>query len=94
MENDIRPNDLPLIYQQLAMVIGFENVIKLGKEYGGEPVYLPKLDLCLAKVKKRKILEEFNGGNYGELSRKYKVTSSWVREITRKHRHEKATNVG
>ncbi|MCE7913065.1 MAG: hypothetical protein DCC43_16160 [Candidatus Brocadia sp.] len=74
MENDIRPNDLPLTYQQIARVIGIENAVKLGKELGGEQFYLPKLDICLARVKKRKIIEEFKGGNYGALAWKYGVT--------------------
>ncbi|KKO20915.1 MAG: hypothetical protein DCC43_11955 [Candidatus Brocadia sp.] len=94
MENDIRPNDLPAYYQQIAKVIGIENAIKLGKEFGGEQFYLPKLDICLARVKKRKIIEEFKGGNYGALAGKYGVTSAWVRQIIREHRREKATNVG
>lgn len=94
MENDIRPNDLPSTYQQIARVIGIENAVKLGKELGGEPFYLPKLDICLARVKRRNLIKEFNGGNYGELAKKYGVTSTWVRQIIRKHRREKATNVG
>ncbi|TVL96027.1 MAG: hypothetical protein CV087_23985 [Candidatus Brocadia sp. WS118] len=94
MENDIRPNDLPPVYQQIARVIGIENTVKLGKEFGGEPFYLPKLDTCLARVKRRKIIEECKGGNYGELARKYGVTSSWVREIVREHKRKKVSNVG
>lgn len=94
MENDIRPNDLSPAYQQIARVIGIGNAVKLGKELGGEPFYLPKLDICLARVKKRKIIEEFRGGNYGELARKYGVTSSWVREIIREHKRKKVSNVG
>ncbi|RIJ91097.1 MAG: hypothetical protein DB853_09125 [Candidatus Brocadia sp.] len=78
MENEIRLDDLPPTYQQIAMVIGIENVVKLGRELGGEQFYLPKLDVCLARVKKRKIIEEFKGGNYGV----------WVREIIKKHRRE------
>ncbi len=27
MENDIRPNDLPSTYQQIARVIGIENAV-------------------------------------------------------------------
>ncbi|MDL1936608.1 hypothetical protein FBQ80_13695 [Candidatus Brocadia sp. AMX2] len=48
MENEIRLDDLPPTYQQIAMVIGIENVVKLGRELGGEQFYLPKLDVCLA----------------------------------------------
>lgn len=94
MENDIRLEDLPSTYQQIARVIGIENVIKLGKELGGESFYLPKLDVCLARVRERKVVEEFKGGNYVELGRKYGVTSFWVRKIIKKHRREKVSNVG
>jgi Mor family transcriptional regulator len=94
MENDIRLEDLHPTYQQIARVIGIENVVKLGKELGGEQFYLPKLDICLFKVKERKIIEEFKGGNYGELARKYGVTSFWVRKIIKKHRRKKVSNVG
>ncbi len=94
MENDIRLDDLHPTYQQIAKVIGIENVIKLGRELGGESFYLPKLDVCLARVKERKIVEEFKGDNYMELGRKYGVTSAWVRKIIKKHRRNKVLNAG
>lgn len=94
MENDIELGDLPFTYQQIARVIGIENSIKLGKELGGEQFYLPKLDICLSRVRERKIVEEFHGDNYRELGRKYGVTSFWVRKIIQKHRRKKASKVG
>lgn len=94
MENDIRLDDLHPTYQQIVRVIGIENTVKLGKELGGEQFYLPKLDMCLARVKKRKIIEEFKGGNYKELAMKYRVTSFWVRDIIKEHRRKKVLNAG
>lgn len=94
MENEIRLDDLHPTYQQIARVIGIENVVKLGNEFGGESFYLPKLDVCLGIVRKRKIIEEFKGGNYVEIARKYGVTSAWVRQIIKKHRHKETSNVG
>lgn len=94
MENDIRLEDMQPTYQQIARVIGVENTVKLGRELGGEQFYLPKLDVCLSKVKERKIIEEFKDGNYGALARKYGVTSFWVRKIIKKHRREKVPNAG
>ncbi len=94
MENEIRLDDLHPTYRQIATVIGVENAVKLGRELGGESFYLPKLDICLARVKERRIVEEFKGGNYVELARKYRVTSVWVRNIVKKHRRERASNVG
>lgn len=94
MENDIRPDDLHPTYQQICRVIGIENTMKLGRELGGESFYLPKLDVCLSRVRERKIIEEFKGDNYLELGRKYRVTSAWVRKIIKKHRREKVSNDG
>ncbi|TLD40612.1 MAG: hypothetical protein JETT_3110 [Candidatus Jettenia ecosi] len=94
MENDIRPDDLHPTYQQICRVIGIENTVKLGKELGGEQFYLPKLDMCLARVKKRKIIEEFNGSNYKELAMKHGFTSFWVRYIIKEHRRKKVLNAG
>lgn len=94
MENDIRMEYLPSTYQQIAMVIGIENAVRLGREFGGEPFYLPKLDICLSRVRERKIIEEFKNGNYVELARKYGVTSAWVRRIIKKHRRKKVSSVG
>lgn len=94
MENDIHPGDLHPTYQQIAKVIGTESAIKLGKELGGETFYLPKLNLCLSRVKKRKIIEEFKGGNYKELGSKYGVTSAWIRQIIKEHRRKNVSNIG
>lgn len=94
MENDIRLEDLHPTYQQISKVIGMENTIKLGRELGGETFYLPKLNTCLSMIRERKIIEEFKGGNYIELGRKYGVTSAWVRNIIKKHRRKKVLNIG
>lgn len=94
MENDIRLEDLHPTYRQISEVIGIENTIKLGRELGGESFYLPKLGVCLARVKERKVVEEVSGGNYVEVARKYGVTSSWVRQILKKHRRKAVSNVG
>lgn len=88
MGNDIQFDDLHPTYQQIARVIGIENALKLGRELGGEQFYLPKVDICLSKVRDRKIIEEFKGGNYVEIARKYGVTSNHVRQLIKKHRSE------
>lgn len=94
MENNVCLEDLHPTYQQIARVIGIENTLKLGREFSGEQVYLPKLNNCISRERNRKIVEEFKGGNYGELARKYGVTSFWVRNIIKKHRREKVSNAG
>lgn len=78
----IKMEDLPLIYQALAKIIGPENTLKLAEEFGGQELYFLKLRLL--KERDRRIIEEFNGGNTRELAKKYGVTPSWVREILKK----------
>lgn len=94
MENNIRLEDLHSTYQQIARVIGIENAVKLGGEFGGEQFYLPKIDVCLARIRARKIIEDFKGGNYLEMARKYGVTSNYVRQLIKKRRRERVSNAG
>jgi Mor family transcriptional regulator len=83
---DIREEDLPQKYKELAKVIGFEAALKLGQEFGGEQFYLPKLNGCggpLTYARNRKILEELktHTGSIVALARKYKVTSRSIYDL-------------
>ncbi|MCF6147316.1 MAG: hypothetical protein E3K37_01520 [Candidatus Kuenenia sp.] len=68
--------------------------MKLGKELGGEQFYFPKIDTGLAKVRNRKIIAEFKGGNYVELARKYGVSSNFVRNLIKNNKRRKALKNG
>lgn len=94
MESTILLEDLHPAYQQLAGVVGAENAIKLGKELGGEQFYFPKIGTGLAKVRNRKIIAEFKGGNYVELARKYGVTSVYVRNLIKNNKRQRVQKNG
>jgi Mor family transcriptional regulator len=92
MDHGIKIEDLPPIYQIIAKIIGMENAILLGKEIGGESLYLPKLNhrsSTFLKARDRQILEEHNGRNTLDLARKYEITTRRLYEIIKKNRSAK-----
>jgi hypothetical protein len=65
----------------LSAAIGTEATKSLIKEFGGDTLYLPKKGTLLRKARNRRILKEFSGDNYKELSKKYKLTIYHIRQI-------------
>lgn len=72
---------LPEPYQSIARDIGIEHTLKLADLYQGTGLYFPKLDGLLRDIRDQRIREDFDGGNYKELARKYDLTERWVYEI-------------
>lgn len=68
--------------QNLANIIGFENYINLVSEYGGQNVYVPKLDNLAKLSRNLAICNEFTGYNYKALSKKYGLSEVTIRTIT------------
>ena len=58
---------------------------RIYKKYGGIMLYVPQKPTNY----REKVIEEFNGYNYMELSRKYNLAESSVRRIIREHEYEK-----
>ncbi|ALA68822.1 hypothetical protein GT50_00465 [Geobacillus stearothermophilus 10] len=80
---DVKPDDLPEPYYQMAKEIGVEATLKIAKLFGGTKIYLPKHDTALQTVRDRQIRKEYNGYNCKELAIKYNLTENWVRSIVR-----------
>lgn len=84
MTDDIQFEDLHPLYQSIVNIIGLENTLKLGKEFGGEEIYFPKLEgSAFIENRNRKIIMEFKGHNKRELARKYRLTSKRVCQIVK-----------
>ena len=47
---EIEKSDLKEPYASMAEMIGLENVLKLAEMFGGEMIYLPKLDGIMRSV--------------------------------------------
>ncbi len=78
---DVRMDDLPPDYKDVAETIGLEPALKLVQARGGEGVYVPKVEKICRQARDRAIRSEFNGCNHKDLARKYNLTTVWVRQI-------------
>ncbi len=80
---EIKEDDLKDTCLEICELIGFNNTLKLIKNFGGSELYIPKIE-TIAKAKRDvAICKEFNGYNYKTLARKYNLTERHVREICR-----------
>lgn len=79
--DEIKLSELPEVYQTIAELIGFDNMVILAEQFDGEYVYFPKVETFKRYKRNRKIIDEFNGVNYKALARKYGLTETHVRTI-------------
>jgi Mor family transcriptional regulator len=66
---------------ELADVIGPEAALRLVAAYGGQAVYLPKLDQAVRRFRNAEIREAFNGANAAELARRHNLSQARVYAI-------------
>jgi hypothetical protein len=69
--------------EQLKLLIGKENALKVYKLFEGENIYFPKR-IGLAELHNQIYAELQEGKNYGELARKYGYSKSYIRKIEHK----------
>jgi len=79
--NQVRSQDLPEVYQEMAELIGVEATVHLARLYAGTSVYFPKLDRALLNLRNRVIRDEFNGANIKSLARRWGLSARHVRYI-------------
>ncbi len=58
------------------------------EEYGGQNIYI-RLN---SSSKKQRIYNDFNGFNYNEIAKKYKITTSYTRRIIKQIQKENRKN--
>lgn len=77
----IKKEDVPVQFEDLVESIDIDNFISLCELMGGTLVYIPSIK-SLEKVQRNKeIVGAFNGANYKELSRKYKMSEPYIRKL-------------
>ncbi|GMQ61184.1 MULTISPECIES: Mor transcription activator family protein [Vallitalea] len=79
--NDITIQDLDEKNKELAEIIGLDNLLELCKIYGGDSIYVNKLDELLKVVRDRKIKKEYNRYNLKEVAKKYNLTTKRIKQI-------------
>lgn len=79
---DVKIEDLPASYQEVANLVGVENAVKLSEHLGGLPYYFPKIDGLLERKRNEMIRKDrASGMDYRDLAKKYKLTEVWIRQI-------------
>ena len=86
----IRPDDLPEVYQEMAAVIGVEATVTLAQNFAGTSVYFPKLERALLNLRNAAIRREFDGANVKHLSRRWNLSARHVRYIVNPPRPPRA----
>lgn len=71
----------PESYYSIAEIIGEDAARKLCEAYGGEAIYIPKVESLLAVERVAQIRQEYNGQNVTKLAKKYKLTERRVQQI-------------
>lgn len=82
---DIKMEDLPVNFRDIAEAIGLENALILVRMCGGQSTYIPKMDACERAAKARRIYDEFKASKssliFSELAARYNYTESHIRRI-------------
>lgn len=73
--------ELPKPYQELAETIGAEATLRLCQRYGGEVIYIPKMDKIASAKRRELIREEWNGNNAVELARRHNMSVRAVQKL-------------
>ena len=76
-----RIEDFKKLYNDYAKVLGMENLYKLCKFTPCIRLYIPQIKTILKPLKNKFIMKEFNGGNYGDLAIKYKLSERYIRYL-------------
>jgi Mor family transcriptional regulator len=88
--NQIKPEALPEVYQEIAGIIGVENTVFLAQIYAGTSVYFPKLERALLTVRNQVIKREFDGANLRSLARRWNLSVRHLRHIVNPPRAKRA----
>lgn len=77
----VRPDDLPEVYQEMATVIGVQATVQLAQTFAGSSVYFPKLERALLSLRNQVIQREFDGANIKQLARRWNLSARHLRHI-------------
>ncbi|RXS92953.1 Mor transcription activator family protein [Acinetobacter junii] len=69
---------------ELAYLIGFNNLKQICKYFNGDTIYIPKAQDYAQYLRDEKIRQDSQKLNPDQLSKKYNVSTRWIREIIRR----------
>ena len=79
----IKVEDVPDGSRDLVEIFGMDTFMELVDYCGGSNVYIPSKSAIVKKARIRVIKEEFDGGNFRELSCKFGISDIQVRKIVK-----------
>lgn len=83
--NNLKINDIPSQYQDIAEFMNVENFIDFCRFFGGSYIYIPNIKTFEAIIRDKDIMSMYaNGTDIKVIARKYNVTTNYVRKIIKK----------
>ena len=83
---DIKKDLLPENFKEVVDLIGLEKATILIKHYGGDNMYIPKMDCFVKYTRNNNIIDDYKlGYTYKQLVMKYKLTNTSIRHIINTH---------
>lgn len=76
-------SDIPETYHHVVSLIGLDNFLKICWYAMGDEIYFPMPESILRNARNRLIIQEYNGHNLAELSRKYNLTAKHISNIVK-----------
>ena len=76
----------PQSFVDLVRVVGIDAALRLCEEYGGDKIYIPKVDAWNVEQRRELIRKEYNGYNVKGLAKKYHLTVRTVQNILKGQR--------
>lgn len=84
--NNVDREGLNGIYNELANLLGTEDVLKIHSVYRGQQITFP-VNLFSRDYIASQIVDEYNGSNVKYLATKYGYSEKWIRKILKDHKN-------
>lgn len=78
---NIRIEDIPEEYRDIAENLGMDSFLKLIRLCGGQTLYVPMMKTLELEGRDREIRSLFNGGNYRALAIQFRLSERQIRKI-------------
>jgi Mor family transcriptional regulator len=79
---DAKTDELPEVYQNLVDVVGYQGMLNLIANYGGDYKYIPKLDQLQRQLRDQNLMADYSAGRTPQqLAHKYNLSVVQVYEI-------------
>lgn len=79
--DNLKTEDLPDKYREMANIVGIENTIKLAEHFGKDGFYFKSIEKLITKKKEEYIRNNFCGDNHPELAKATGYSTRWIYEV-------------